>query len=271
MSPMEPQARLDAVRKALETNTGHGSAGWTVQKVSQNRGKDGGRLVFRATHPELSGPLAVKWCGNPGQNHSEWEGLHSLGGDAHRLVAPVFIDTAGHVMATKWMDAPRLDAVLRDAPEDGRHAPLRRAGEWLGALHGSNLRKLVWRDFTSVPDQLARRFPEADAPEIKYVLAEFDRRARKLGRIETDAVPLHWDYRPHNLFVTDEGPVAFDVCAPRYGLAIHDVACFLVEMELNRYEAEFLGNPCSGVLTGTGTIFFGATGPYSPRLRRYWI
>ena len=256
--PPRPEDVEADIRTALVNKTGLGRDGWALEEVAVNATPGTHRYVFQATHPVGERSLAVKWCEVASQAQDEWAGLEALGRGAAPLVAPVFLD--GRVLATAWLAAPRADTLLLRASEGQRAMCLRQAGQWLASLHAGGLRRRMVRDFRNLCGRLRTRFGSARSLEADRLLDALDQRASGIGRVERAGVPLHWDFKPRNLFVTERGIVGFDVGPIKPGLALHDAVSFLTAMELDRYEAEALGTRQAGTVEADRRAFFAGYG-----------
>ena len=247
-APIHFEETEGEIRAALGQETGQAGDGWTLETVGVRR------QVVRANHPDGERSLAVKWCELAEVARAEWTGLVSLRRGTAPLVEPVFL--AGRVLATAWLDAPRADTMLLRSPRRQRAECLRQAGEWLAALHANATRRRVSRDFRNVCSQLRRRFKADRRVAADGLLHALDQRARRIGSVERDGVPLHWDFKPHNLFLTGRGIVGFDVGSFRVGLPMHDAASFLTAVELERYQAEVRGVRPAGTVDADRRAFF---------------
>nr|WP_299813794.1 phosphotransferase [uncultured Jannaschia sp.] len=160
-----------------------------------------------------------------------------------------------------WVDAPRVDTLVRDASEGQRTASLRQAGEWLARLHAAGPCRRMDRDFRNLCGRLRTRFAfSVRGVEAEALLKALDRRAREIGRVARTGVPLHWDFKPRNLFATPSGIVGFDLGLTKPGLALHDAASFLTAIELDRYETEVFSARQSGTIEGDRRAFFAGYG-----------
>lgn len=229
-----------------------------LKEVDRRRGEDGawrveprpvtGRdsWVFKAHSPSAPWPLAVKvHCAAVTPEDIAAKGDHLR--EYHERMAgeftvPTFWASLPEhrTLVMQWIEAPRLDDLLRRAGRAERSRLFAAAGAWLRRYHAQSkaiVRPLRVKSYPRHIDMLLGG-EEGAGSQVRDAVF---RSAYETLVEQTDAVAAsrvahvmaHGDFVPHNVFHGDGRTVGFDM-VPRVRPALHDIFHFLVHAEVKK-------------------------------------
>lgn len=206
-------------------------------------------VTYRATCPAPLRSVLLKHPRGQGMPaHLQYEGLllahRRLVGQSGLLVPrvyPYLLDD-GFVIV-EWIDAPTVGELLRDPRTSPTRAAsvLEVAGKWLKAFHADrdtqhgrlNLQEMLddirtgvthGAGWSGVPRWFHSHLAllEAFKPMLESVSLPFG--------------PKHGDFKPDNVMVNRDGVIGIDISSVRNGPIVHDLAHFLLHLDLQLME-----------------------------------
>jgi hypothetical protein len=231
-----------------------------LKDVDRRRGEDGawsieprpvrGRdsWVFKAHTPSAPWPLAVKvHCAAVTPEDVAAKGDHLRAYHERMAGSPQFTVPAfwaclprHRTLVMQWIEAPRMDDLLRRAGRDERSRLFAAAGAWLRQYHAQSeavVRPLRLRSNPRHIDMLlggeegvGRQVRDGVFRSAYETLVE---QTDAFARHRVAHVMAHGDFVPHNVFHGGGHTVAFDM-VPRMRPALHDIWHFLVHAEVTK-------------------------------------
>jgi hypothetical protein len=232
-----PEHVRDVILVDLDRRTGQ-TGNWNVTLIGEARES----WLFKAHTPLAPWPLAVKVfstampAGLPARQHAALRHYHAAMAGRPELTVPVpwGVLPEHRTLIMKWIDAPRLDKLLRRAvrrPE--RDRLIAAAGRWLRHFHDQGeqrLQPVTDIDLLRPVDTLLGGEGGANArdPVFRAAYGVLRDRVREFADTRIAFITSHGDFSPANLFLDEQRTVGFDFKANAARPAAHDMLHFLV-------------------------------------------
>ena len=211
---------------------------WTVTPIGKARES----WLFKAHTPLAPWPLAVKVFSSampvalPARQHTALRHYHAAMAGRPDLTVPVpwGVLPEHRTLIMEWIDAPRLDKLLRRAvrrPE--RNRLIAAAGRWLRHFHDQGeqtLRPVKDIDLLRPVDTLlgGEGGENARNPVFRAACGILRDRLHEFADTRIALVTSHGDFSPANLFLDERRTVGFDFKANTARPTAHDMLHFLV-------------------------------------------
>lgn len=226
----------DVILKDLDRRAGRDGA-WEVEFVSRGRES----WLFKARSPQAPWPLAVKvYCTAvpktlPMRQITALQHYHSAMSEPGLAVPAPFAAVPQHrTLIMEWIDAPRVDGLLRRAGRgEERNRIMAEAGRWLRHFHDLGekaLRPLGSIDLLRPLDTVLSGVGGVGARDRAFRTAYgvLQASTREFADRKLAFVTSHGDFSPANLFQGDGRTIGFDFKASTALPAARDMLHFLV-------------------------------------------